>query len=102
MSEETLARLQTVRNKFGRAMPVSSAYRCPKHNAEVSSTGKEGPHTTGQAVDVGISGARALKLISMALDCGFTGLGVKQHGETRYLHLDDLTHGIRPHIWSYK
>jgi len=104
MNEEFLERLQTVRNKFGTAMYLNSGYRCPVHNAKVSALGSmDGPHTTGHAVDVKVSGHNALRLINIALDCGMQGVGIKQHGEyaSRFVHLDDLTVGVRPHIWSY-
>ena len=43
--------------------------------------------------------------IGSALVVGFTGLGVKQKGEGRFLHLDDLGTGEhtvpRPALWSY-
>ena len=104
MDEEFLERLQTVRNKFGAAMHLSSGYRCPVWNDQVSKSGRTGPHTTGHAaVDVKVSGKYALRLIEIALACGMQGVGIKQHGEyaSRWIHLDDLTEGIRPHIWSY-
>jgi len=104
MNDEYLERLQTVRNKFGSAMYLNSGYRCPVHNAKISALGSmDGPHTTGRAVDVKVSGHNALRLISIALDCGMQGVGIKQHGEyaSRFVHLDDLTAGVRPHIWSY-
>ena len=103
MDEDFLEKLQEVRNKFGSVMHLSSAYRCPNWNEQVSKSGRTGPHTTGHAVDIKISGKNALRLINIALDCGMQGVGVKQHGEYagRFVHLDDLTDGVRPHIWSY-
>jgi zinc D-Ala-D-Ala carboxypeptidase len=104
MDEEFLERLQTVRNKFGAAMYLNSGYRCPVHNAKISASGSmNGPHTTGHAVDVKVSGKYALRLIEIALACGMQGVGIMQHGEyaSRWIHLDDLREGIRPHIWSY-
>lgn len=35
---------------------------------------------------------------------GFTGIGIKQHGDNRFIHLDDLRepdHAPRPTIWTY-
>ncbi len=100
MDEGFLARLQTVRNKFGKAMRLSSAYRCPEHDKAV---GGAGPHQTGHAVDVLVSGSDGLQLVNIAVDCGMQGIGIRQHGEYagRFVHLDDLTEGVRPHIWSY-
>jgi len=85
-------------------MPVSSGARCPKYNALVSSSGEEGPHTTGNASDFLISRAPANKLLKLALINGFTGIGIKQHGSSRFIHLDTLDNGPgcpRPTIWSY-
>lgn len=84
-------------------MPIMSGYRCPKHNNNVSSTGGTGPHTTGCAVDVPCSGNDSHTLLRAALSKGITGVGVKQKGphKGRFLHLDTLTKGPRPWVWSY-
>lgn len=98
-------KLDDLREQYGRPMVVSSGYRCPKHNAAVSSTGATGPHTTGRAVDIAISRAEAVLLLAFALAGGtFTGFGINQKGGARFLHLDDLPNGPgvpRPTIWSY-
>ena len=101
-----LDRLQALRLSFQRPIVLTSAYRSPEHNLKVSTTGAAGPHTTGRAVDVLISGVGALDLVAMAWGHGFTGIGLKQHGQhdKRFLHLDDLTPGPdrpRPWIWTY-
>lgn len=83
---------------------LSSAYRCPGHNSSVNpKTGENGPHTTGKAVDIVMRGADAYRLIHYAMNAGFTGIGVKQAGIGRYLHLDILAAPDypRPMIWSY-
>ena len=72
--------LQRLRSAVGLPLPVSSAYRSPDHPVEAS---KE-----------------------VAMDAGFTGIGVKQSGEGRFIHLDTITHlddfpAERPTIWSY-
>ena len=56
---------------------VSSGYRCPEYNDQVSSSGLTGPHTTGRAVDVVCSGD-ALKIMELAIKHGMTGIGVSQ------------------------
>ena len=99
-----------------RPLKLNSAFRCSKHNAEVSHTGPNGPHTDhgegGQAVDIQISGADALRIVEVAKKYGMTGIGIKQdsgtpHGK-RFIHLDNLgsnytklTVGPRPWLWSY-
>ena len=84
-------------------MHVSSAYRCPEYNDRVSSTGESGPHTTGRAIDILVSGQDALRLVTIAIEHGMTGMGLSQKGDytSRYCHMDDLTEGVRPHIWTY-
>lgn len=99
-----LARLQEIREEYGKPMRVNSGYRCPVHDAAL---GGKGPHQTGRAVDIGISGSEALILVELAREYGMTGIGVKQSGQphaSRFLHLDDLEDGVsgpRPWIWSY-
>lgn len=93
--------LQELRQLFGRPMPVTSGYRCSEYNTKVSSTGPNGPHTTGRAVDIGLGGSAAYDLLKLALGRGFTGIGVNQKGTGRFIHLDKLTDGPRPNVWSY-
>ncbi|WP_444919098.1 D-Ala-D-Ala carboxypeptidase family metallohydrolase [Microbulbifer sp. JMSA003] len=102
--DETLQRLIRVRESFGRPMVINSGYRCPAHNAQLKATMT---HATGQAVDVQVALGRAHRLIRIALEEGFTGIGVKQKGAIgrRFLHLDDLEsipgERTRPTIWNY-
>jgi zinc D-Ala-D-Ala carboxypeptidase len=48
-----------MRGLFGKPLVVTSGYRCPDHNAAVSSTGRTGPHTTGHAADFAVSAPAA-------------------------------------------
>jgi zinc D-Ala-D-Ala carboxypeptidase len=101
-----MERLELLRVAFGQPMPITSAIRCPNHNAQVSKTGFTGPHVTGQAIDVQVSGHSAHTLITLALKHGFKGIGISQRGahNKRFIHLDMLNNGPnspRPWIWSY-
>lgn len=96
--------LDELRERVGFALPVTSGYRCPIHNARVSSTGANGPHTTGFAVDLAVDRARAHKVLEVALQMGFAGVGVQQKGTVRFIHLDTLPQAPgrpRPTVWSY-
>ena len=98
--------LEELRVAYGRPMPVTSGFRCPAHNVQASDTGLHGPHTTGQAVDVQVSGEDAHHLLGLAIQHGFTGIGIKQAGahSSRFLHIDTLEAGPgrpRPTVWSY-
>ena len=105
--------LERIRVEMNRPLNLSSAKRCSVHNKAVSSTGSNGPHTDhgdgGQACDILIAGADALKLIQVAGKY-MTGIGIKQNGpaKNRFIHLDNLgskytklTGGPRPWVWSY-
>ena len=103
MDADFMGRLQRLRQAFGRPMVISSGYRDPSHPVEAAKR-QPGPHTMGRACDVAVRGADALALIVLAVQHGFTGIGVQQKGASRFIHLDDLpsqTHQPRPAIWSY-
>ena len=106
IAPDFMDRLERVRQRFEKPMRVTSAYRTPLYNAQISGTGVRGPHTTGQAVDVAVYGADALRLVRLAIAEGFTGIGLKQHANPayRFVHLDDLPTALgqpRPWIWTY-
>jgi hypothetical protein len=105
-------KLDALRAQVGFALPVTSGYRCPAHNQAVSTTGPAGPHTTGRAVDLAVDRERALRVLEVVLAQNneavlagrgrvWTGVGVKQKGGARFLHLDDLAGATRPSLWSY-
>jgi uncharacterized protein YcbK (DUF882 family) len=104
---EFMEKIETLRLLYGKPLVVTSAARCPEYNASVSKTGAKGPHTTGRAIDFGISGHDAHKLLSLALSMPhFTGIGIAQRGphKERFLHFDDLPNADgqpRPWTWSY-
>jgi zinc D-Ala-D-Ala carboxypeptidase len=94
--------LQRIRRAYGKPMYISSGYRCGIHNAAVSSTGPNGPHTTGLAADVRVSGQDAHFFTKVALVEGARGVGISQKGPHmgRFIHID-LVASDRPTIWSY-
>jgi zinc D-Ala-D-Ala carboxypeptidase len=96
--------LDDLRHHLGFPLAISSGYRCPEYNSKVSSTGRTGPHTTGRAVDIAVSHARAYEVLQAALMMRFTGIGINQKGGSRFIHLDDLPDAPgqpRPTVWSY-
>lgn len=103
MNEEFMRRLIALREEMVFPFVVTSGYRCPEHNDRVSTTGPTGPHTTGRAVDIAVYGGRAYRILAAAPRHGFTGIGVSQKGDSRFLHLDDLIFPAypRPTVWSY-
>ena len=105
MDEIFIQELDKLRFTLNFPLKVNSGYRCPEYNARVSNSGRNGPHTTGRAVDLGISGEDALSLIKASFLHTFTGIGVNQKGPVggRFIHLDTLStpEYPRPNLWSY-
>ena len=100
MQPEFLSRLQALRMKYNKPMRITSGYRCPEHPIEAKKA-KPGAHASGCACDVGVEGSDAHRLLRLALELGFTGIGVQQKGTGRFIHLDTLEEPPRPNIWSY-
>ena len=106
MDEGFMKKLEVLRHEFNEPMIVSSGYRHESYN-QVIGGAKNSPHLYGKAVDIVISGKSAYRLMKLAIEHGFTGIGVSQRGphEKRFLHIDTMensdTHP-RPWIWSYK
>jgi len=100
-----MAKVERLREAWGKPMVVTSGARCPKWNAVVSKTGEAGPHTTGRAIDFAVDRGEAYRLLALAFSLGlFTGIGVNQKGGGRFLHFDDLPDAPgqpRPTLWSY-
>lgn len=104
MDDQFLLKLDELRHRYGKPLSVTSGYRCPQYNAKVSSTGLTGPHTTGHAADLLVDRGNAYHLLQLALELGFTGIGVQQKGAARFIHVDDLPNASgqpRPTVWSY-
>ena len=111
INEDMMDRLQEVRDQYGRGLTISSGYRSPSHSIEAKKKDPEGnprpgAHATGRAVDIAIRGEDAFMVLALATVLGFTGRGVYQGGEKRFLHLDDIQlsdnfHAHRPIVWSY-
>lgn len=102
MNAEFMTALQALRTASGVPMVVSSGYRCPAHNMAIASSGPNGPHTTGKAADILVQRADAHKIL-MALTPVFTGIGLKQKGTSRFIHLDSCSpaEAPRPTVWTY-
>lgn len=100
MKPEFLAKLQELRNAYGKPMVISSGYRCHKHPVEVSKR-TPGAHTMGIAADIAVNGQDAHALLKHAFALGFTGIGAFQKGVGNFVHVDTWTGGPRPNVWTY-
>jgi len=98
--------LDQLRSRLDFPIIITSGYRCPAYNEKISTTGRDGPHTTGRAADVGVFGVKAHLLVQQcSLGGWMTGIGLNQKGthSKRFIHLDDLAlpDHPRPNIWTY-
>jgi zinc D-Ala-D-Ala carboxypeptidase len=102
MRPEFMARLQRLRQAYAAPMKITSGYRHRSHPVEARKVAT-GAHVLGRAADVAVTGADAIRLVVLAAEFGFTGIGVQQKGDGRFIHLDDVPAGVlpRPAIWSY-
>ncbi len=100
MDSYFMARLQGVRDTYGRPMPINSGFRCPEYDRAI---GGAGVHPKGHAGDIAVSGEGVYHLQRAAYLAGMRGIGVKQHGPhaSRFMHLDDLDGPMRPRVWTY-
>ena len=105
IDEDMMDRLQDLRERLGKPVRITSGYRSPEHYIEAAKA-KPGAHATGCAVDISCSGD-SFEILRLALELGFTGIGVSQNGDhrQRFLHLDTIQaeefHAPRPALWSY-
>jgi len=97
MKPEFMAKLQALRTAYGKPMNISSGYRCADHPIEKAKP-SPGMHATGRAADIAVQGAEAVRVLQLALEHGFTGIGVQQKGTGRFIHVDLRE---QPTIWSY-
>ena len=100
MKPDFMTKLQALRTTYGKPMRVTSGYRCPQHPIEAKKAAP-GAHASGCAVDIGVEGADAHRLLTLAMAAEFTGVGVQQKGTGRFLHLDTLTSRGTSTVWSY-
>lgn len=101
MDADFLVKIDELRERCGFPLVITSGYRSPEYNKKVSSTGTTGPHTTGKAADIAVRGQKAHTLLKHALELGFTGIGISQKGQSRFIHLDTIEGTMRPWVWSY-
>ena len=103
MDARFMEMLTELRVAYAKPLRVTSAYRDATHPIEAKKS-KPGAHATGKAADIAVERGEAYEVLKLALEIGFTGIGVAQKGSGRFLHLDicEPEDGmIRPTVWSY-
>ena len=100
ISSDIMDLLQKARNELG-PLSITSAFRCSSHNDSVSSTGPNGPHTTGHSLDIAVKNSQHRKELIDWFATKVTGLGIAKS----FIHIDNLTaddgFDMRPNAWKY-
>lgn len=83
--------LQNIRTHFGKAVNVSSGYRCATHNKNVGgATGSY--HAKGQAADIYINGVAPAEIAKYAESIGILGIGLYEtNADGYFVHVDTRT-----------
>jgi uncharacterized protein YcbK (DUF882 family) len=100
MQHEFMERLQKLRNLYGKPLKITSGFRSVKHPIEARKTHSNGEHTQGNCCDIAcITGQERYQLIKLALELGFSRIGVAK----TFLHLGIGGKGLPNNvIWDYQ
>jgi zinc D-Ala-D-Ala carboxypeptidase len=85
INEAALDKLQALRDKLGRPLLLTSAYRSPEHNKRVGGA-KNSQHMLGIAFDVRMENQDPQKFEAAARAVGFTGFGY--YPKQGFMHID--------------
>ena len=97
MDPEVVSDLDDAREDAGVPFVVTSAYRCPEHNAEVGGVSSSS-HVRGYAVDVECNGSRSRhKIVSALLNKGFNRIGIAKE----FVHADKDPNKDKNVMWVY-
>ena len=83
--------LQKIRTHFGKAVNITSGYRCEKHNKD--SNGATGSyHVKGGAADIVVSGIKPIEIARYAEKIGIKGIGLYETDKDgHFVHVDTRT-----------
>lgn len=91
ISVPALDKLEALREAVGCPIIINSAYRDPIHNAKVGGAPLS-RHKFGDAFDISLATVEKDKLIKVAQDIGFGGIGINYKS---FVHLDNRGYKAR-------
>ena len=97
MDHEFMELLDSLRDRLGRPVRISSGFRTKTHNAATG--GKpNSAHLKGLAADIVVKNDRErFEIVDMALALGFHRIGIANG----FVHVDTSTTLPTPRIWTY-
>lgn len=101
MQHEFMEKLQKLRTIYGKPMTITSGFRSVKHPIEAAKKSRAaGEHTRGMCADIACTnGQDRFLLVKMALELGFTRIGIAKN----FLHIGLGGNGLPNNvIWDYQ
>lgn len=93
---ELMEKCDAIRAACGFPLVITSGYRCERRNAEVGGS-KDSSHVKGLAADIScVDSAKRLKILSAAIACGVTRIGVAKS----FIHID-IDKDKPSCVWTY-
>ena len=91
VDQQLVQYLQKIRDHFGKPITITSGYRCPKHNKNVSgATGSR--HAKGQAADIVVKDVKPAEVAKYAESIGIKGIGLYEtNADGFFVHIDTRT-----------
>lgn len=99
MSTVLLERLDKLRELYGRPIMVSSAYRCPVHNANVGGV-PNSQHVMGTACDIYVDGDYEEFYNLVRVSNLFDGVG--HYPYSQFVHVDVRDNGNSPNCYLWE
>lgn len=97
MAPEFIQKLDQARRAAGIPFPITSGFRCARHNAKVGGV-SDSAHTKGHAVDISVFDSLSrYRIVRALLDAGFSRIGIGK----ALVHVDDDPAKEPGVIWTY-
>ena len=97
-----LGNLYDLREDVGRPFIPTSYGRTKQHNAKIGGHPKSA-HMAARGIDIKAHDSAFVWEVAMkAPRYGFHGIGIRMHGDSPYIHLDDVPRqGVDGMLWTY-
>lgn len=91
IDEKLVSYLQKIREHFGKAVTITSGYRCAKHNKSVGGASNS-YHTQGKACDIQVKNIEPAEVAKYAESIGIKGIGLYDTSrDGHFVHIDTRT-----------
>ena len=88
IDQQLVALLQDIRDHFGKAVTINSAYRTVTYNSTIKNAAPKSKHTLGQAADIVVSGVDPIDVANYCKSIGVHGVGYYTKEAGDFVHVD--------------